>query len=346
MKISLWGILLLFVLFSCRQKPQQAQQQPSAQPKYTPGHYVAVGPFYELAEIKYLDEPGLKGVNKRYFWRTLEPEQGAYDFSYIEEDLAYCAAQGKQLVVFLCDRAWWKKGAMPAYLKEQEWKHEGGGFSPIRWHPRFIERFLALGKALAARFDSHPNFEGIALQETSLDLPEKVLAQYDFSPQKYQQALRTFMETFSSAFASSNVFWYQNGIQGSNQLIREIADSISHRENIIMGGPDILPHRRWLRHTYKIYGDYQGKIKLFCSAQDDSYHHHKNDLRLSEKEPIHEEGYLSMEDIFLYGRDQMYVNYLFWNYYYEEAEGVDEGGWSFDDAIEVVRKYPSFRPAE
>ena len=55
-----------------------------------------------------------------------------------------------------------------------------------------------------------------------------------------------------------------------------------------MGGPDILPYRKWLSHTYKIYGDYQDRITLFCSAQDDSYHHHKNDIRLPIEEPIHE----------------------------------------------------------
>ena len=106
-----------------------------------------------------------------------------------------------------------------------------------------------------------------------------------------------------------------------------------------MGGPDILPHRKWLARTYKIYKDYKDKIKLFCSAQDDSYHHHKNDIRLSEKEPIHEEGYLTMEDIFLFARDEMYTRYLFWNYYYE---GNENNHRSFDDAVEVIRKYPSF----
>ena len=46
-----------------------------------------------------------------------------------------------------------------------------------------------------------------------------------------------------------------------------------------------------------------------------------------------------MDDIFLYARDEMHVKYLFWNYYYE---GVKKGERSFDDAIEVIRKYPTF----
>jgi hypothetical protein len=43
--------------------------------KFNPGHYVAVGPFTDLDEINHLDEPAVQGVNKRYFWRQLEPER-------------------------------------------------------------------------------------------------------------------------------------------------------------------------------------------------------------------------------------------------------------------------------
>ncbi len=307
--------------------------------KFNPGHYVAVGPHFDLSEIKHFEQSGIKGVNKRYFWRTLERNKGEYDFSTIKEDLDFCAKHNKQLVVFLCDRAFWKRGALPNYLKEHEWSADGGGFVPIRWNTEFLERFLSLGNMIAQHFDSHPNFEGIAIQETSLGIPDEVLSQYDYTPQKYQEALLHILEGFADAFSTSNVFWYQNGIQGSNELIREIADEITGRKNIIMGGPDVLPYRRWLRYTYKIYPDYKNEIKLFCSAQDDSYYHHKNDLKLSEREPIHEEGYLTMEDIFVFARDEMYVQYLFWNHYYEKLE---EGSRSFDDAIEVVKKYPVF----
>ncbi|MEM9985333.1 MAG: beta-galactosidase [Bacteroidota bacterium] len=330
-----WLPLIIFLIgySSCQDK------QGTSEPKFNPGHYVAVGPFFELPEIKHFEDSAIQGVNKRFFWRNLEPEKGMYDFSYIEEDLAYCAKHDKQLIIFLCDRAFWIKGAMPDYLKAHEWENESGGFSPIRWHPEYLKRFTALGQAMAERFDAHPHFEGVAIQETALDMPEEVLASYGYTPEKYQGALLHILKELSTSFTRSNVFWYQNGIQGSNELIRQIADSISDRENIIMGGPDILPYRRWLRHTYKIYGDYQGKIKLFCSAQDDSYHHHKNDLRLSKEEPLHEDGYLSMEDIFLYARDGLHVQYLFWNHYYE---GVGKRGWSFDDAIGVIQMYPVF----
>lgn len=306
--------------------------------KFNPGHYVAVGPHFDLAEIKHLDEPALRGVNKRYHWRTLEPNKDDYDLSYIEEDLEFCSTHNKQLVIFLTDKAYWIKGAMPAYLKKYELHNSDSSFCPIRWDPEFVDRFIALGKAIGERFDAHPNFEGVAIQETALDISEEDLLRYNYTPEKYRDALLSILNGLQNATPQSHVFWYQNGMHKNSGHLRQIADSISGGQ-VVMGGPDILPHRRWLRNTYKIYNEYKDDLTLFCSAQDDSYKHHKNDIRISEKNPIHEEGYLTMEDIFLYGRDSMHVKYLFWTYYYE---GSDIGERSFDDAIEVIRKYPTF----
>ena len=179
-------ILILFFWFCACKNNREVR---SSNEKFNPGHYVAVGPHFDLSEIKYLQEPALRGVNKRYFWRTLEPDKDEYDLSWIEEDLAFCEREDKQLVVFLCDKSFWIKGAMPAYLKEFEYHRPGGGFCPIRWQPEFIERFLAMGKAIGDRFDDHPNFEGIAIQETALDMSEEELLERDYTPEKYRDAL-------------------------------------------------------------------------------------------------------------------------------------------------------------
>ena len=331
-------MLFLAAVICCCSSSEVEKKKEKSNIKNNPGHYVAVSPHFNLSEIKHIGEPALKGVNKRYFWRTLETSKNEYDLSWIEEDLEFCSKNNKQLVVFLCDRSFWIKGAMPTYLKEYEWKNEGGGFCPIRWHPEFVNRFLAIGRAIGDRFDAHPNFEGIAIQETALDLTEEDVLRYDYSPDKYRDALISILNGLQNAMPQSHVFWYQNGLHDNSRHLRQIADSLSGGK-IVMGGPDILPYRRWLRHTYKIYKEYKNELTLFCSAQDDSYKHHKNDIRITEKRPIHEEGYLTMEDIFLYGRDSMHIKYLFWNNYYD---GIENGGRTFDDAIEVIKKYPTF----
>ncbi|PPK88486.1 hypothetical protein CLV84_1454 [Neolewinella xylanilytica] len=315
---------------------QTAQSEPRPAVKYNPGHYVAVAPGFPLADISGLSEPALRGVNKRYLWRILEPEKDAYDLSAIAADLEYCSRNGKQLVVYLIDKAFWIKGAMPAYLQALEVQSAAGSFDPVRWHPEYVARFLALGKAIGERFGTHPNFEGVAIQETSLDMSEEDFLKYDYTPDKYRDALLEILRGLQQSVPQSRVFWYQNGLHRNDGHLRQIADSISG-SRIAMGGPDILPHRTWLRNTYKIYGEYKDALLLFGSAQDDSYKHHKQDTRGGIDAPVHPEGYLSMEEIFLYARDSMYVNYLFWNQYYEGQPGER----TFDDALEVIRKYPS-----
>ena len=327
------GIILIpvtLILLSCSNREAV---------KFNPGHYVAVGTSLELSGIKYLDDPAVQGVNKRYFWRTLEPEKGEYDFSSIEEDLNYLAAHHKQLIVFLCDRTFWIKGAMPEYLSEYEVEADGG-FNPVRWNPVVVERLVALGKALGERFDSHPNFEGVAIQESALDLPEEVFKRFDYSPERYRDALIAIITGMQRYLPDSHVFWYQNFMSGDDgHCLRQIADAMTG-SGVIMGGPDVLPYNRaYHMVSYPLYEDYKNSIILFCSAQDDSYRHDKNDIRVSVKEPVYMDGYLTMEDIFLFARDSLHVSYMFWNYYYE---GTGRGERSYDDAIRVIRKYPLF----
>jgi hypothetical protein len=94
-------------------------------------------------------------------------------------------------------------------------------------------------------------------------------------------------------------------------------------------------------------------MKLFCSAQADSYRHHKDDRQNDKKapyhqgkKPIHADGYVSMEEIFKYGRDTMHLNYIFWSYktYRNKPYPGDPEQWVFSDALNVIRKYPEFNP--
>lgn len=308
--------------------------------KFNPGHYVAVGPLTDLGEIGHLDEPAVRGVNKRYHWRALEPEKDVYDFSSIETDLAFLEGRGKQLVVFLMDKSFYGKGAMPRYLSAYEVISDGGGYSPVRWHPVVVERFLALGKALGGRFDSHPNFEGAAVQESALDMSENDYGKFGYTADGYRDALIAILTGLRNALPGSHVFWYQNFMPGDDgRRLRRVADAIEDG-GVFMGGPDILPYNRNISRTsYPMYEEYRHRLTLFCSAQGDSYKHHKNDLRVDRQEPVHEEGYLTMEEIFLFARDSLHVRYLFWDYEYEIAE---PGQRTFDDAVEIIRKYPAF----
>jgi hypothetical protein len=306
--------------------------------KFNPGHYVAVGPGAAMDEISHLDEPAVRGVNKRYKWKRLEPRRGEYDFSEVEQDLAYLAARDKQLVVFIIDKSFSKYPSLPTYLSEYAVEADGS-LDPVRWHPVMVERLVALGQALAARFDDDPHFEGVALQESALDLTEEAAAAHAYTPEKYRDSLIAILTGIQSSMKRSHVFWYCNFMQGDDGHLRQVAEAIVPY-GVFMGGPDILPYRIGLREmNYPMYDEFEGRLTLFCSAQHDSYCHHKNDTRVWRKEPVHEDGYLTMEEIFLFARDSLHVSYIFWD---EKYGGEDEGERNYDDAIEVIRRHPTF----
>ena len=69
-----------------------------------------------------------------------------------------------------------------------------------------------------------------------------------------------------------------NYLEGDDGKLAEVAGALIH-SRVAMGGPDILPFRQRLQSTYQLYVRFHGRLKLFCSAQEDSYRHDRNDSR-------------------------------------------------------------------
>ena len=309
--------------------------------KYHPGHYVAIQASESVEDIRHLDERAVRGVIKRYTWKRLEPEPGEYRFGAIVRDLEFLAARDKQLIAFITDKSFGPYPVLPAYLSDHKLHGEGGGVCAMRWDPFVIDRLTALGRALGEAFDAHPNFEGVAVQESALDIPLDVARENGYTPDKYKTALIDILIGLKGNMPRSQVFWYMNFLPEKQEGLREIAQAIVPHQ-IAMGGPDILPHRKYMaRVSYPLYKAFKDELPLFCSAQNDSYKHHKNDVNNQTKNrvSIHAEGYLSMEDIFLFARDSLCVDYVFWQHKYEKTDPKER---DFDDAIEVIRRYPTF----
>jgi hypothetical protein len=322
----------------------------SAEPpgKYHPGHYVAISEAESVAGIQHLDEAALRGVSRRYYWADLEPKKDAYDFAPIRADLELLKKHDKQLVVFITDKTFNRtRNPLPGYLSAYTLPNLRG-VTAKRWDPVVIERLLALSQALAKEFDNHPNFEGIAFQESALMISPAIQRQEGYTPEKYRDALIQILTESSRAFHQSWVFWYMNHLEGNEGYLGEIAQALVH-SRVVMGGPDILPFRRRLQATYQLYERFNGQLKLFCSAQEDSYRHDRNDSRTmgnaaaTRDQPAPAGGYVPMDQIFLFARDKLHVNYLFWTY--KNYRG-NPGSFSYDDALKVMRQYPSFQRGE
>ncbi len=311
--------------------------------KRHPGHYAAVNESDEVQSIRHLDEPALRGVSKRYYWADLEPKKDAYDLDAIKKDLGFLKAHNKQIVVFITDKTFRSgKNRLPSYLAAYALPN-ARGVTAMRWDPVVVGRFVALNRALARAFDADPNFEGVAFQESGLMIGPEPRREHGYTPEKYRDALIQILTESSQAFPRSQVFWYMNHFEGGNQYLGEIAKAVVG-SRVVMGGPDILPYRRRLQATYQLYEEFKGRLPLFCSAQDDSYRHDRNDSRnmgnaaVTRNLPPPAEGYVPMEEIFLFARDKLHVKYLFWSCTYHSGTGA----FNYDDAVAVMRKYPSF----
>ena len=312
--------------------------------KYHPGHYVAINEAEAVSSIKELDEPAVRGVNKRYFWSGLEPEKGTYSFSGIRADLNLLRQHGKQLVVFITDKTFNPaKNPLPEYLSNYALPNMHG-FTAKRWDPVIVERLIALNGALAKEFNADPNFEGIALQESALMITPVVQRQQGYTPEKYRDALIRILTESSKDLDQSQLFWYMNHLEGNEGYLADIADAVVPYR-VVMGGPDILPYRKRLQTTYKLYDRFNGKLKLFCSAQDDSYRHDRTDSRnmgtadATRNLPPPGSGYVPMTEIFQFAKTKLHVNYVFWSYKVYQGS---PGAYTFADALKVMQENPSF----
>lgn len=296
-----------------------------------PGHYVSLTRNDNLATVARTEMPGVVGIQKRYTWRELEPERGQYQFGDLRADLDALLAADLSLVVFIQDKTFGGGNPMPGYLEAMALPNRPNGFTAMRWHPEVVDRMTALLRALGAAFDCHPAFEGIALQESALGLDESPRRKNGYRAERYRDALIEILQAAADALPRSQVFWYMNYLPGGNRYLVEIAQKAADA-GIAMGGPDILPDSGPLsRLVYPMYGRFQGRMTLFGSMQNDSFAHPRLDGRA--------EGYWSLDDLYHFARNDLHVDYIFWN---RKTWRDPADSYAFEDALEVIRQTADF----
>jgi hypothetical protein len=308
---------------------------PQAQRKFHPGHYAAVGrDAVRRGGFERALAPGVVGVHLRYRWAELEPQEGRYDFSAIERDLDVARRNGVQLVAMIEDKTFDHTAPTPEYLRTRHTVPGHRGFTAARWDPYVIERLDALVSRLGEHFDCHPNFEGVAFQETSPSVNDDTLRRWGYTPERYRDALIAILRSASDALPRSRVFWYMNFLPGGQSYLGEVATALVGT-GVVMGGPDVLPDNPALgRLVYPLYDRFRGRLPLFCSMQHDSYRHPRRDLQ---QESLR---YWSMDELFAYARDELHVDYLFWEYRTSRTP-PDSHDWT--EARDVIARNPQIQ---
>jgi hypothetical protein len=310
---------------------------PGAGRKYHPGHYVDLLRYQVLSDDdRYLIpalKPGVAGVQMRYLWRDLETGRDRYDFSRIESDLKLLADRKVQLIVVVADKSYKNEQPVPDYLAGYTLPNGKGGHTLQRWNPYVVERWVKLMQALGERFDSHPNFEGVATEESAPTLDESELKRGGYTPEKYRDALIEMLRRAAQAMPGSRVFWYMNFLPHGQHYIAQIASAVAPY-GVVMGGPDVLPDSPPLKRlVYPIYRQFQGRMPLFCSVMPNSYRHlHKGNSPAK---------YWTMEELYEFARDELHVNYLLWTYV---ARPKPADAYDIDDAFPVIERHPVINP--
>ncbi|HKV39645.1 MAG TPA: hypothetical protein VJX67_10555, partial [Blastocatellia bacterium] len=259
-------------------------------------HYVFFGRDREKIQraSSFLGAKELEGAQVAYSWKQLEPGKDKYDFSAIEEDLAFLTSKGKRLFVQIQDVTFSQSRIpVPRYLledpqynggadKQYDYKdgHEDAatvaGWMSRRWDPRVQERFHKLLHALGREFDGR--IEGINLAETAFSVGETGrLFPKGFSFEVYRDAVITNMKAAKLAFPKSIVLQYANFMPGEwlptndRGYLRAVFKA-AKESGVGVGGPDLLPYKRGqMNHSYPLIKDSAGIVPTGISVQDGDY---------------------------------------------------------------------------
>jgi hypothetical protein len=294
----------------------------SAQPVH---HYVFFGQDREKIKeaSSFLETKALEGAQVTYSWRQLEPEKDQYDFSAVNEDLAFLTSKGKKLFLQLQDVSFSKTRInVPLYLLRDS-QYNGGadrqysdgdeehavvaGWAARRWDPAVQERFHKLLIALGKEFDGR--IEGINFAETSVGFGESGrLFPKGFSFEIYRDAIITNMKALKRAFPKSVAMQYANFMPGEwrptddKGYLRAVYQAAKEL-NVGVGGPDLLPYRPGqLKSSYPLIREATGIVPTGIAVQDGNF----EDVNPRTGKRV------TIDELIKFATEYLEVDYIFW----------------------------------
>jgi hypothetical protein len=299
--------------------------------KWFPGHYLYVTSFSSFDGMKTAWRDVVKnnghfaGYKAMYFWATLEPSDGKYDFSMIIRDLNIAQADGKKLWIMILNRQFSASAPypLPDYIRTEP-VYQGGIYHnaknhqlPKLWIPEHGARFAALFTAMGAAIDSHPALAGVQVQETSLGESQ---LQPGFSSAGLLQSTLTLHNAIGAAFPRTLFMQYVNWFGGlSSAQFDTIMANLVHKVRGGFGGPDVYDfnNKTPLQMQAGAYWTlYDGKAAKGVSNQGDGYK--RNSPQITFETAV----------------DTLNTNFVFWLPVQKSWSG--DFKWYVEDAIDVI----------
>ncbi|MCW5800178.1 MAG: Glycoside hydrolase [Nitrospira sp.] len=292
--------------------------------KWHPGHYYAPMLFMRhnpaiMAQVyrELQATSALRGLQIRFEWPELEPEEGRYDFTAIERVLAELVPQNKRLVVLLELKSFRPDVLpVPAYMATKS--YEGGafpfssygkdvprGYNLTLWNSKVHARLVALIRELGKRFNGHAHFEGIGLPESSMGQPLRAVSRAEVA--RFYDNLLSVQREMRIAFVNTMTYQFVN-------YPREILPSFVERMRTIgtaLGGPDVFlddpglnfDHPNKPKGVYHFYAPLSGIVPLAPSVMQSNYDNTRHDG--TGRVP-------TVAELLTFARDRLKANYIFW----------------------------------
>jgi len=194
------------------------------------------------------DNPNVDGVALRFFWNTIEPGDGVFNWAPIDEGIQNARAHGKKVALSITagirSPAWlyadgasaftftWTKSWGPPPCSQQR--------IPIPWNPVFLSKWQAFVQALGARYNSNPAVTIVKLTGLNTASEETNLPR-DQTRQTEQARIRTCSESDSDA-EWEQVGYSPNKVLGAwRTILSAWAQALTNKKLALMITPAGFP---------------------------------------------------------------------------------------------------------
>ena len=261
---------------------------------------------------------GISGAQITYSWKQLENQKDVYDFTEIEEDLAFLKSKGKKLFVQLQDVTFdITRYAVPKYILTDTVYHGGAnsqyeltknnnyikaGWVARRWDKNVAQRYHKLLIRLAKQFDGR--IEGINLPETSVEFPkQKGLLPQGFSRNNNLEAIKENMLIIRKNFKKSIPIQYANFMpEDSHKDLKKIYD-YAKKIKVGMGGPDIKVYKKFqMENSYPLLRSMAGIAPTGVAVQEGNY----NEINPKTGKQV------TVAEILDFAKNYLKLDYIFW----------------------------------
>lgn len=199
--------------------PTLAQAHPNSLP--TDPNFKGIYVFSSHNASTDATNPAIAGTFLGYYWSQLEPQQGQYNWSLIDQQMQPWIDNGKDVILRVATAGWtkWEPTANSGHATPQ-WVYDLGVSSvtevdnavlPQYWNPQFLQSYNAFVQAFASRYDGNPHVSAIEMGigvggetkvDTRTDNPN-LLADWQaigYSDQLWWSAMQQIIAIYTTSF--------------------------------------------------------------------------------------------------------------------------------------------------